>query len=309
MIHVPVMLEEVLGLLRPQSGRIFVDCTLGLGGHAQEILLRASEDARLIGIDKDEDSLAQAKENLARFGNRVIFIKGDFRNLPEMLAEQGIAGADGIIFDLGVSSPQLDRPERGFSYQHDAPLDMRMDKTGMLTASDIVNGESKEQLRRIIFEYGEERWGSRIAEFIVAARQRKPIETTFELVEVIKAAIPAGARREGPHPAKRTFQALRIAVNDELGAIEEALLRVRDAMVPGGRVLVISFHSLEDRIVKQTFRRMKDAGKFELITRKPIIADASEIERNPRARSAKLRAAQRVEMAGEGEGFGSNRAD
>lgn len=252
-------------------------------------------------IDRDPSAIEEARRNLSEFAERVDFVRSDFRYLDEILTKQGLCGVDGILFDFGVSSPQLDEPERGFSYLKDAPLDMRMDPSISTTAADLVNGSSESELRRIISEYGEERWASRIAKFIVRERERRRIDSTLALVEIIKAAIPAGARRKGPHPAKRTFQALRIAVNDELGAITRGLDAAIRWLVPGGTVCAISFHSLEDRVVKQVFRHAATGGEITILTRKPVVPSAGEIEQNPRARSAKLRAARKVLKAGEVE--------
>jgi len=301
MSHVPVMSRQVLEILNPSPGKLYIDCTLGSGGHSAGILAAAQGRARILGIDKDPQAIDRSKARLSEFQTQVTYVNNDFRYLREIVHEQGISGADGIIFDFGASSPQLDSPERGFSYLHDAPLDMRMDPSQSVTASEIVNSWSEAELGRAIRRFGEERWAERIARFIVARRKLRPITTTVQLVEVIKAAIPAGARRTGPHPAKRTFQALRIVVNDELAAIAEALQQVPDVLTEGGVAIAISFHSLEDRIVKQAFRDMAGTGGFSPLTRKPIVPEPGEIEENPRARSAKLRAVRKVLKAGEVE--------
>jgi len=262
-----------------------------------------------VAIDRDADAVATARAALADLGERISFVHGDFRHLADILADLGIEKVDGVLMDLGPSAYQLETAERGFSYQADGPLDMRMDRRIPTTAADLVNGLDQRELERIIRDYGEERWASRIAGFIVQARARRPLETTGQLVEVIKAAIPAAARRQGPHPARRTFQALRIAVNDELGALEAGLQAAIAALLPGGRVCVISFHSLEDRLVKQTFLaygrgepdpRQAEAGnggerpRLRILTRKPVRPSDAEVLHNPRARSARLRAAERT---------------
>jgi len=301
MSHVPVMSRQVLEILDPSHGKLYIDCTLGSGGHSGEILAATHGRARILGIDKDPQAIERSRVRLREFETQVTYVNSDFRYLREIVREQGISGADGIMFDFGVSSPQLDSPERGFSYLHDAPLDMRMDPSQGITAAEIVNTWSEAELARAIRRFGEERWAERIAKFTVARRRIGLIDTTGQLVEVIKAAIPAGARRTGPHPAKRTFQALRIAVNDELSAIAEGLRQVPYVLVEGGVAIAISFHSLEDRIVKQAFREMVGTGDFSALTKKPIVPGPGEIEENPRARSAKLRAARKVLEAGEVE--------
>lgn len=293
--HTPVLLEEVIELLRCGPGGIFIDATVGEGGHAAAILERTGPAGLLVGIDQDPEAIRAAAEKLAPFGTRVKLYEASFRRLGELVTE--FAGkVDGVLFDLGVSSRQLDQVERGFTYQEDAPLDMRMSPALRLTAADLVNNLPERELANIIYRYGEERWGSRIARFIVEARRRRPISSTAELVEIIKAAIPAGARRTGPHPAKRTFQALRIAVNDELGALKEGLGQAVAVLRPGGRLAVISFHSLEDRLVKETFRELgeKGSGQLRTVTKKPVLPRVEEIAANPRARSAKLRVVEKV---------------
>ncbi|HBT20119.1 MAG TPA: 16S rRNA (cytosine(1402)-N(4))-methyltransferase [Peptococcaceae bacterium] len=307
--HVPVLLNEVIEGLKIKADGVYVDCTLGGGGHSVEIAKRLGPEGTLVGIDQDPDALRAAEKNLYGFDAHVKIIQGNFRHLDGILKELGIRKVDGFLADLGVSSYQLENPARGFTYQEDAPLDMRMDPNSELTAEKIVNTFSKEELEKIISEYGEEKWASRIASFIVERRKKKPILTSGELVEIIKAAVPAGARRRGPHPARRTFQALRIAVNDELNALRELLdLMVRYAG-PGGRICVISFHSLEDRMVKEAFQKYAQGcicpadfprcvcGKspsIRIITRKPITAGEKEKELNPRSRSAKLRVAEKI---------------
>ncbi len=308
--HVPVLLDEVVQALRLKPGGRYIDGTVGGGGHARRILELTSPGGRLLGVDRDPRALAAAGETLGEFGARVDLRHGNFSEIDRLARSAGYFPADGVLLDLGVSSPQLDEAERGFSYQQDAPLDMRMDPGSGPRARDLVNGLPEAELARVIGEYGEERWASRIAAFIARRRDEAPIETTGELVEVIKAAIPAGARRSGPHPARRTFQALRIATNDELGALRQGLRGAVAALAPGGRVAVISFHSLEDRIVKQSFAALArgctcppeapvctcgQRPSLRLVGRKPVLASAREAERNPRARSAKLRAAERLE--------------
>ncbi len=307
--HVTVLKEEAVDGLNVRPDGVYVDCTLGAGGHSEGIAARLGPQGRLIGIDRDDTALALARERLARFDSVVTLVKSDFRRLTDALRRAGVPQVDGILFDLGVSSMQLHEAERGFSYNHDAALDMRMDRTQPLTAREIVNQWDERELARVIRDYGEERFARQIARRIVQARQRAPIETTGQLAELVKEAIPAAARRSGPHPAKRTFQAIRIAVNDELGALQDALAQAIDCLAPGGRVAVITFHSLEDRIVKETFAKEAAAcrcppdfpvcvcggeqGRLRLVTRKPVVPSAQELAANPRARSAKLRVAEK----------------
>lgn len=279
--HETVLMHECINGLNIHPSGIYVDGTLGGGGHSFQIAQQLTS-GRLIGIDKDVDALAAAAARLRIFGDAVTCVQGDFGSLAEVLDELHIGKIDGCLLDLGCSSYQLDTAERGFSYMQDGPLDMRMNKSSPFTAYDVVNSYERQQLAAVIKHYGEERWADRIAEFIVKAR---PIETTFALVEVIKNAIPAAARRTGPHPAKRTFQAIRIEVNEELTAIEKAIGSIVPRLNLGGRLCIISFHSLEDRIVKHAF---KDSGE-KIITKRPIEAGEEELERNPRSRSAKLR--------------------
>ncbi|MCU5222825.1 16S rRNA (cytosine(1402)-N(4))-methyltransferase RsmH [Bacillus tropicus] len=306
--HVTVLLKETVDGLDIKPGGTYVDCTLGGGGHSSYLLSQLTEGGRLIAFDQDEIAIQNAKEKFSSYGEQFITVKSNFRYLSEKLQELDITEVDGILFDLGVSSPQLDTPERGFSYHHDAPLDMRMDQDAPLTAYDVVNSWSYEQLVRIFFQYGEEKFSKQIARKIEAYRENKAIETTGELVELIKEGIPAPARRTGGHPAKRVFQAIRIAVNDELKVFEEALESAIEMVKPGGRVSVITFHSLEDRICKTTFKRNSTTPqlppglpiipdefkpKLKLITRKPILPSDIELEENNRARSAKLRIAEK----------------
>ena len=307
--HTPVLLAEVTQQLSLHPGSIVVDCTLGGAGHAKRIQDSIAPTGLLVGIDQDDAALIAAADVL-RLGQQGVLMKGDFGELDRLLTEAGLAYADAFLFDLGVSSPQLDFAERGFSYHGDAPLDMRMNPAGGgPTAADVVQSYSESQLTRILREYGEERWASRIAAFIVAARARRPLATTGELVEVIKNAIPASARRSGPHPARRTFQALRIEVNRELEKLEGALRSAVRWLSAGGRIAVISYHSLEDRTVKQVFTDLSKGcvcppdlpvcrcgfkPVLRVVTRKAVVPSAEEIEANPRARSAKLRAAEKV---------------
>ncbi|WP_258359324.1 16S rRNA (cytosine(1402)-N(4))-methyltransferase RsmH [Moorella sulfitireducens (nom. illeg.)] len=314
--HRPVLLAEVVQFLDPRPGEIFVDATVGGGGHSAALLPRLLPGGYLIGLDRDAGAIEAAAERLAPFGKAVELVRANFKDLERVLESRGIEAVDGLLFDLGVSSYQLDNPARGFSYQVDAPLDMRMGQEQELTAAAIVNTWPEDELARIIWEYGEERWARRIAAFIVAARQKAPVTSTGQLVEIIKAAIPAGARRSGHHPAKRTFQALRIAINGELDALQAALDSLEQVLKPGGRVGVISFHSLEDRIVKRTFRRLMGhctcppglpvclcdrKAVLEPVTRKPVTPAPAEVAANPRSRSAKLRVARRVLKEKDGE--------
>ncbi|HDR7848373.1 TPA: 16S rRNA (cytosine(1402)-N(4))-methyltransferase RsmH [Bacillus toyonensis] len=306
--HVTVLLKETVDGLDIKPDGTYVDCTLGGGGHSSYLLSQLTDGGKLIAFDQDEIAIQNAKEKFSSYGEQFITVKSNFRYLSEKLQELGITEVDGILFDLGVSSPQLDTPERGFSYHHDAPLDMRMDQEAPLTAYDVINSWSYEQLVRIFFQYGEEKFSKQIARKIEAYRENKAIETTGELVELIKEGIPAPARRTGGHPAKRVFQAIRIAVNDELKVFEEALESAIEMVKPGGRVSVITFHSLEDRICKTTFKRNSTTPqlppglpiipdefkpKLKLITRKPILPSDIELEENNRARSAKLRIAEK----------------
>lgn len=307
--HVPVMVDQVVEILQPAPGQVLVDCTVGGGGHARALLPLLLPGGRLLGIDRDPRTLATARAALAPYGDAVILVHGDFRDLKAILARYGLRRVHGVLFDLGVSSFQLDEAERGFTFRADAPLDMRMDPQSPVTAAQLVNTLPAAELTRILREYGEERWASRIAATIVRVRERQPLTTTGQLVEVVKQAIPAAARRRGRHPARRTFQALRIAVNDELNALRAGLRAAVEALKPGGRVVVISFHSLEDRIVKQTFAdlaagcrcppelpecRCGREAAVRVLTRKPLVPTEAEIQSNPRARSARLRAAQRL---------------
>lgn len=306
--HIPVLLNEVMDGLNIRPDGIYVDGTLGGAGHSLEIVKKLSTRGRLIGIDQDEVALSKAREVLRDYEDRVSLVHSNYEHFDQVLDHLGIEQVDGILLDIGVSSYQFDEGERGFSYQFDAPLDMRMNTTSPLTAADIVNEYSKTDLQEILFRYGEESWAKRIVEFIVKAREQKTIETTFELVEIIKAAIPKQVRRDGGHPARKTFQALRIAVNDELGVLERTVPKMVRRLRVGGRLAIITFHSLEDRIVKQSFKELYQdcicppdipncicdkRREIEIITRKPIVASKTELEKNYRARSAKLRVAER----------------
>lgn len=309
MKHVSVLLEECIKYMNIKPDGVYVDGTLGMGGHSEAILEKLTAGGTLISIDRDDRALAFAGKRLARFGKQSVRVKGNFGDVGRILTELGIPRVDGMMFDLGVSSPQLDNPERGFSYMHDAPLDMRMDERAPLTAKDILNTWSEAELRSILWRYGEERYSGRIAAAIVARREVKPLETTGELVDIIRGAMPAAALREKQHPAKRSFQAVRIAVNDELGSLERMLETAPDRLETGGRLLVISFHSLEDRMVKEAIRS-REAGctcpkefpictcgfvkTLKSVTRKPVSPTHEEMEENPRARSARLRIAEKV---------------
>jgi len=305
--HKPVLLQECLDALAIKPDGIYVDGTLGRAGHSLEIVRRLTT-GRLIALDRDETALTAARQRLAAHMERVTLVHSNFSRLGAVLDELGVDAADGMLFDLGVSSPQLDDASRGFSYKQDAPLDMRMDESAPLTARMLVNTAPYEELRRILYEYGEERFAPQIAKAICAAREQKPIETTLELAELIRGAMPAKALREKQHPAKRSFQAIRIAVNDELGELEPMLDAAETHLKPGGRLAVITFHSLEDRIVKQKFKDLATGcicppefpvcvcgrtPKMRLVTRKPIVSGDEELAENPRARSAKLRVAEK----------------
>lgn len=298
--HFPVMSAEVLFWLIREDSRIYLDCTVGYSGHAEKLLEASGPNSRLVGLDRDAVAIAASRERLARFGDRVLLIHGHFVELKQHLAASGIGQVDGILFDLGVSSPQLDEPARGFSFQGDGPLDMRMDQSMSGTAADLINRWPETQLADVIFQFGEERFSRRIARAIVSARERRPLATTRELVSVIEGAVPAKYRHGRLHCATRTFQAFRIAVNQELDCLEPALRDAVDVLSPGGRLCVISFHSLEDRIVKHTFRALsgKDDPLVTVLTKRPQVPTREESDRNPRSRSAKLRAAQRVSREG-----------
>lgn len=306
--HVSVLLRECIDSLKIKPDGIYLDGTLGLGGHSYEIASRL-DGGRLICIDRDETAIERAGRRLERFRDRITFIHGNFSDAASIIDSLGYDGVDGMLFDLGVSSPQLDEARRGFSYMNDAPLDMRMDASAPLSAYEVVNTWSEERLNRILWDYGEERYARRISGAILKAREKEPIGTTLQLVEVIKSAMPAAALREKQHPAKRSFQAIRIAVNDELGEVETMMKTAPDRLRRGGRLCVISFHSLEDRIVKSGIAARENGctcpreapvctcgfvKTLKSVSRKPIVPSEDEIERNPRSRSAKLRVAERV---------------
>ena len=306
--HIPIMLEPVLQGLDIKPDGIYVDGTLGGAGHSSEIVKRLSDKGRLIGIDQDADAIEAASKRLEGYPG-VLLIHSNYANIRSILQERDVNSVDGILLDLGVSSYQLDNSERGFSYREDARLDMRMDQSGDYTAQDILNDYSEDELRRIIRDYGEEKFAGRIASGIVRYREKKRIETTFELNEIIKQSIPAAARRQGGNPGKKTYQAIRIELNHELSVLEETLDDMIDLLNPGGRLCIITFHSLEDRIVKTAMKTAENPcvcppefpvcvcgrkPKGKVITRKPITADEEELERNPRSSSAKLRIFEKI---------------
>ena len=307
--HKPVLLDACIQALNIRPDGIYVDGTLGRAGHSMEIARRLTT-GRLICIDRDQAAIDAAQVRLAPWLDRVTLVRSNFSELGEILSGAGVSGADGMLFDLGVSSPQLDDASRGFSYMQDAPLDMRMDTAAPLTAYEVVNAWSQEELRRILYEYGEERYAPAIAKAIVRARETAPVNTTLELVEIIRGAMPPAALREKQHPAKRSFQAIRIAVNGELDALPPMLEAAVDGLNPGGRLAVITFHSLEDRIVKRTLADLAKGctcppefpvcvcgrkPRVRLVNRKPVTADGAELADNPRARSAKLRVAEKCD--------------
>ena len=307
--HETVMLDEVIQGLNIKSDGIYVDGTLGGGGHSEEICKKLDKSGLLIGIDRDKDALVASGKRLEKYSCRKIFIQSNYSEIKNVLKGLKLSGVDGAILDLGVSSFQLDNAQRGFSYMRNAPLDMRMNQDDHFTAYDVITGYSEKELSRVIAKYGEERWHSRIAEFIVKERKKEDIKTTEQLVDVIKAAIPAKARREGPHPAKRTFQAIRIEVNEELSRLKKAVGEFCEVLNEGGRFCVISFHSLEDRIVKETFNEKSNpctcpkefpicvcgkVAEIKKITRKPMTPSPEEMENNPRSRSSKLRIIERI---------------
>ncbi|QHJ70880.1 MULTISPECIES: 16S rRNA (cytosine(1402)-N(4))-methyltransferase RsmH [Planococcaceae] len=307
--HTTVLLHETVDGLNIRPDGIYVDCTLGGAGHSEYLVQQLSDEGHLFCFDQDETALEHAKEKLKDYVHRITFIHANFKDIKIELEERGIEKVDGILYDLGVSSPQLDTPERGFSYHNDAPLDMRMDQSASLSAYEVVNDWSFEDLVRIFYRYGEEKFSKQIARKIEAARNKAPIETTGQLVECIKDGIPAFARRTGGHPAKRIFQAIRIAVNDELGAAETSLQDAITLLAPKGRISVITFHSLEDRLCKTIFKEASSLPELppnfpvipsgqepvlKLITRKPILASEEELEHNNRSRSAKLRIAEKI---------------
>lgn len=311
--HTTVLLTETVDGLAIRPDGIYVDCTLGGAGHSEYLVKQLSDEGHLYCFDQDTTAIENAKQKLAPYINRVTFVHSNFRYIKDELEKLDVTEVDGILYDLGVSSPQLDTPERGFSYQYDAPLDMRMDQTSELTAYHVINDWPYEKLVKIFFRYGEEKFSKQIAREIERARQNQPIETTFDLVELIKRGIPAAARRTGGHPAKRIFQAIRIAVNDELGAAEDSLEAAMTLLKPNGRISVITFHSLEDRLVKTMFKEAASLPelppnlpiippemqpKFKLITRKPILPSEEELAANNRSRSAKLRIIEKLDEKG-----------
>ena len=307
--HIPVLLDETLELLAPARGGIFVDGTLGGGGHAEAVLSHLPETGRLIGIDRDWEAVRAAGDRLSSYGDRFTALHGNFFDMGALLSEIGVTSVDGILLDLGVSSHQLDTQERGFSYKSEAPLDMRMDQEAALSARDVVNTYPEAELARVIWTYGEERFSRRIAERICRAREQSPIETTLQLAQIVRDAIPAKYRNEPQHPARRTFQALRIEVNNELGGLDRAVEQACDLLQKGGRLCIITFHSLEDRIVKQAFRRFENPctcppsapicicgkePKAKILTKKPLTASQEEESRNSRSTSAKLRCIEKI---------------
>ena len=307
--HVSVLLYECIEALNIRDGYTYIDCTAGGGGHSLEIAKRMGPTSRLICFDRDKNAIRAATERLKDYLDRVTFINDNFQSINEVIKKYGITNLGGVLADLGCSSHQFDTPERGFSYMHDAPLDMRMDTDAPLSAYEVVNNYSEADLKRIIFDYGEERFAPKIASAICRHRATAPIKTTYELTEIIKGAIPAAARADGPHPSKRTFQAIRIEVNSELDAIAPLLKHAANHLVPSGRMAVISFHSLEDRIVKQTYKYLSQGctcpkdfpicicgnkPKIKELTKKPILPSNEELEINPRSRSAKLRVAEKI---------------
>ena len=307
--HVSVLLYECIEALNIRNGYTYIDCTAGGGGHSLEIAKRMGPDSRLICFDRDKSAIAAATERLKDYLDRVTFVNENFENLGRVIKELNIENLGGVLADLGCSSHQFDTPERGFSYMHDAPLDMRMDTDAPLSAYEVVNEYDEADLRRVIFEYGEERFSARIASSIVKAREISPIRTTGELSDIIKSAIPKAQRMDGPHPAKRTFQAIRIEVNRELDSIRPLIEDATNALAPTGRIAIISFHSLEDRIVKQTYKSLTSGctcpkdfpvcicgnkPKIKEVTKKPTLPSDEELNANPRARSAKLRVAEKI---------------
>lgn len=294
--HIPVMLNESINYLNLSPGKIIVDATVGTGGHSLAILKKITPGGRLIGIDRDQDSLAVARERLKDYRDNCDILHGNFADISRILKDLNIAGVDGILFDLGISSFQLNDPQRGFSFQNEGPLDMRMDRTGYISAYDLLNNLNEHEISSVLRNFGEERWHNRIAHVLVEARQRHPITTTSELAQVVLRSIPSRYRRlrHRIHPATRTFQAVRIAVNRELETLQSALNCALEALKKEARICVISFHSLEDRVVKWSFKKSAQDGLVEIITPKPLTPTQPETESNPRSRSSKLRVAQRI---------------
>jgi 16S rRNA (cytosine1402-N4)-methyltransferase len=299
-LHVPVLGQEVVHWLISDRSTTILDCTVGYGGHAEMLLAFSPAKTKVIGLDQDSQAIDFCRQRLKRFGDRIVLRQGNYRGLKAHLAETGITTVDGVLFDFGVSSPQLDDPSRGFSFQREGPLDMRMDQTIGKTAADLINRSPEHELADIIFQYGEERYARRIARAILQERQRRPVETTGALVSIIVRSVPASYRHGRIHYATRTFQALRIAVNHELDFLESSLRDATDVLASGGRICAISFHSLEDRIVKHTFRSLSQGPEatLSLLTKKPVLPSQAECEANPRSRSAKLRVAERQPKMG-----------
>ncbi len=292
--HIPVMLAEVIDHLALVPGKVIVDATIGTGGHSKAIAEHIIPGGRLIGIDRDEDSLAIARERLLDFGSTCEFVHGSFSDIDKILEDLNIKKVDGVLFDLGLSSYQLDDPNRGFSFRNDGPLDMRFDRNSFISAYDLVNNLNEEELSSILRTFGEERFHNRIAHFLVEEREKHAIATTRELSDIVVRAVPARYRHYRIHPATRTFQAVRIAVNRELEIIEAGITKAVELLNKGGRICVISFHSLEDRIAKLTFRKLAASGKINIVTVKPMVPKFSEIKLNPKSRSSKLRVAERL---------------
>jgi 16S rRNA (cytosine1402-N4)-methyltransferase len=317
--HLPVMVDRVTQVLRPRPGGVYLDATLGLGGHAERLLEASAPGGRVIGLDRDPAALVLAGQRLAWAGDRLQAVNASFEDLAEVAGRLGVDAVDGVLYDLGVSSLQLDEADRGFSYRADAPLDMRMDPTSGISAAEVVASYPRAELARILREYGEERFAGRIARALDEARRRAPVATTGQLAELVKAAVPAAARRTGPHPARRAFQALRIEVNRELDALRASLPQAIDLLAPGGRLVVLAYHSLEDRIVKQaladaagrpvdTPHRLPvdppaaEAATMAVLTRRPERPSEAEVAANPRAESAKLRAAEKLQPTTQARG-------
>jgi len=294
--HIPVMMDEVINYLNLRPGQIIIDATIGTGGHSKAILERIGPEGRLIGIDRDEDSLAVSRERLREFGDRLTLVHGNFVDINEILEDLNIRKVDGALFDLGVSSFQLEDPNRGFSFQNEGPLDMRLDRSSYISAYDLVNNLNEEEISAILWNFGEERWHNRIAHILIKERERQPIATTSQLANIVLRSIPSRYRHKHYriHPATRTFQAVRIAVNRELEILETALNKTIEILEKGGRICVISFHSLEDRAVKWCFRQASSQGLIKILTPKPLVPQEHEIEKNPSSRSSKFRAAERL---------------
>lgn len=303
--HLPVMVAEVLEYLAPTKGKVIVDGTLGAGGHAEAIAARIAPEGRLIGLDRDPTAIAAARKRLGEVEAQVSYYRENFRDIQSVLGREGLEEVDGVLLDLGLSSMQVDDPDRGFSFRQEGPLDMRMGPDASRSAGEIVNEDSEDELTRIIYRYGDERWARRIAHFIIEARERRPIRTTQELLKVVEDAVPVSARRGRKHPARKTFQALRIAVNDELDDLREGIAESIECLAPSGRIVVLSYQSHEDRIVKRTFNSLAKGSDYppgtplftepvlKVLTRKPVTPSEEEMENNPRSRSAKLRAAMK----------------